>query len=183
MRLKHISFTALEISQTQVDFVRKYGGKIYYGDASRLDLLRAARIDQARLFVLAVDDVEASLKIAELVKTHFPKLDIYARARNRHHAHMLMDLGVKVFVRETYFSSLRLAEQVLCGLGLPKNEVAESIEKFRVHDEAALLKQHAFHHDETQLIQSVKGAAEALQDLFEADAASQDKDTGQAGPR
>ncbi len=183
LRLKHISFTALEISQTQVDFVRKYGGKIYYGDASRLDLLRAARIDQAKLFVLAVDDVEASLKIAELVKTHFPKLDIYARARNRHHAHMLMDLGVKVFVRETYFSSLRLAEQVLCGLGLPKNEVVESIEKFRVHDEAALLKQHAFHHDETQLIQSVKGAAEALQDLFEADAASQDKDAGQAGPR
>lgn len=183
LRLKHISFTALEISQTQVDFVRKFGGKIYYGDASRLDLLRAARIDQAKLFVLAVDDVQASLKIAELVKTHFPKLDIYARARNRHHAHMLMDLGVKVFVRETYFSSLHLAEQVLCGLGLPKNEVVESIEKFRVHDEAALLKQHAFHHDETQLIQSVKGAAEALQDLFEADVASQDKDAGPGRPR
>lgn len=181
LRLKHVSFTALEISQTQVDFVRKFGGKIYYGDATRIDLLRAARIDQAKIFVLAVDDVQASIKIAELVKTHYPKLDIYARVRNRHHAHMLMDLGVKVFVRETYFSSLRLAEQVLCGLGLPQNEVVESIEKFRSHDEATLLKQHAFHNDETQLIQSVKGAAEELQGLFEADLASQDKDAQQPG--
>jgi voltage-gated potassium channel Kch len=173
LRIKHIPFTALEISQTQVDFVRKFGGKIYYGDASRLDLLRAAHIEQARIFVLAVDDVQASLKIAETVKTHFPKLEIYARARNRHHAHMLMDLGVKVFVRETYFSSLRLAEQVLCGLGLERAEVVASIEKFRAYDEAALIRQHAIHHDEKKLIQSVKDAAEELQGLFEADSASQ----------
>jgi glutathione-regulated potassium-efflux system protein KefB len=173
LRIKHIPFTALEISQTQVDFVRKYGGKIYYGDASRIDLLRAAHIEQAKIFVLAVDDVQASLKIAETVKSHFPKLEIYARARNRHHAHMLMDLGIKVFVRETYFSSLRLAEQVLCGLGLNKSEVSASIEKFRVYDEAALIRQHAVHHDETKLIQSVKDAAEELQGLFETDLASQ----------
>ena len=173
LRIKHIPFTALEISQTQVDFVRKFGGKLYYGDASRLDLLRAAHIEQARIFVLAVDDVEASLKIAETVKANFPKVEIYARARNRHHAHMLMDLGVKVFVRETYFSSLRLAELVLGGLGLDKVEVAASVAKFREFDEAALIRQHAIHHDESQLIQSVKDAAEELQGLFEADIASQ----------
>src|SRR3569832_1667012 len=175
LRVKQIPFTALEISQTQVDFVRTFGGKLYYGDASRLDLLRAAHIEQARVFVLAVDDVEASLKIAETVKRNFPHLQIYARARNRHHAHLLMDLGIKHFVRETYYSSLRLAEQVLCGLGLPRADVAESIEKFRTHDEAALIKQHAIHHDEKQFIQSVKDAAEELQSLFEADAASQQK--------
>jgi len=173
LRIKHIPFTALEISQTQVDFVRKFGGKIYYGDASRIDLLRAAHIEQAKIFVLAVDDAQASLKIAETVKSHFPKLDIYARARNRHHAHMLMDLGIKVLVRETYFSSLRLAEQVLSGLGLEKSEVSASIEKFRVYDEAALIRQHAVHHDETKLIQSVKDASEELQSLFEADIAAQ----------
>jgi len=174
LRIKHIPFTALEISQTQVDFVRKFGGKLYYGDASRIDLLRAAHIEQAKIFVLAVDDVEASLKIAEAVKSHFPKVEIYARVRNRHHAHMLMDLGVKKFVRETYFSSLRLAEQVLCGLGVDNAEATSSIEKFREYDEAALIRQHAFHHDETQLIQSVKDAAEELQSLFETDIASQD---------
>lgn len=173
LRVKHIPFTALEISQTQVDFVRKFGGKLYYGDASRVDLLRAAHVEQAKIFVLAVDDVEASIKIAETVKSNFPKLEIYARVRNRHHAHVLMDLGIKVFVRETFLSSLRLAQHVLSGLGLPKEEVAESIAKFRSHDEATLIKQHAIHHDESKLIQSVKDAAEELQDLFEADIASQ----------
>lgn len=177
LRIKHIPFTALEISQTQVDFVRKYGGKLYYGDASRIDLLRAAHIEQARIFVLAVDDVESSLKIAETVKRNFPRVEIYARARNRHHVHMLMDLGVKNFVRETYFSSLHLAQEVLCGLGLDKIEVLASIEKFKDYDEAALIRQHAIHHDETQLIQSVKGAAEELQSLFEADVSSQNNET------
>lgn len=177
LRLKHIPFTALEISQTQVDFVRKFGGKLYYGDASRLDLLRAAHIEQARIFVLAVDDVEDSLKIAETVKRNFPHLQIYARVRNRHHAHLLMDLGIRNFVRETYYSSLHLAEQVLCGLGLPRAEVLESIEKFSTHDQATLIKQHVIHHDEIQLIQSVKDAAEELQNVFEADVASQQGDT------
>ncbi len=174
LRLKHIKFTALEISQTQVDFVRKFGGKIYYGDASRIELLRAAHAEQAKIFVLAVDDIQASIKIAETVKANFPGLEIYARVRNRHHAHVMMDLGVKVFVRETYFSSLRLAEHVLSGLGLPQDEAKGSIEKFTAHDEAALIRQHAVHHDELQLIQSVKDTAEDLQNLFEADIASQD---------
>ena len=179
LRIKHIPFTALEISQTQVDFVRKFGGKLYYGDASRIDLLRAAHIEQAKIFVLAVDDLESSLKIAETVKRNFPKVEIYARARNRHHVHMLMDLGVKNFVRETYFSSLHLAQEVLCGLGLDKMEVLASIEKFKDYDEAALIRQHAIHHDETQLIQNVKDAAEELQSLFEADVSSQNNETEQ----
>ena len=175
LRLKHIPFTALEISQTQVDFVRKFGGKLYYGDASRLDLLRAAHVGQARIFVLAVDDVQASIKIAETVKSHFPNVEIYARVRNRHHAHVLMDLGVKVFVRETFFSSLHLAEQVLGGLGYSRADAAEAVEKFRQHDEATLIKQHTIHLDELKMIQSVKDAAEQLQDLFEADAATHDE--------
>jgi len=179
LRVKNISFTALEVSSTQVDFVRKYGGKIYYGDASRIDLLRAAHAEQARVFVLAIDDVEASIKTAETVKAHFPNLEIIARVRNRHHAHMLMDLGVRTFVRETYLSSLRLAEEVLCGLGFERAEVVTSIEKFRDHDEATLIKQHAIHHDESQMIQSVKDAAEELKILFEADVASQKNHAGQ----
>lgn len=173
LRVRNIAFTALEISPTQVDFVRKFGGKLYYGDASRIELLRAAHAEQAKVFVLAIDDVESSIKTAETVKAHFPNLEIIARVRNRHHAHMLMDLGIKTFVRETYLSSLRLAEEVLCGLGLAREEVISSIEKFKVHDEANLIKQHAIHHDESQLIQSVKEAAAELQDLFETDMASQ----------
>lgn len=179
LRVRNIAFTALETSPTQVDFVRKYGGKLFYGDASRIELLRAAHADQAKVFVLAIDDIEASIKTAETVKTHFPNLLIVARVRNRHHAHMLMDLGIRTFVRETYLSSLKLAEEVLCGLGLERNDVVSSIEKFRTHDEATLIKQHAIHHDESQLIQSVKDAATELQDLFEADVASNRKREGQ----
>ena len=178
LRVKNIPFTAMEISAKQVDFVRKYGGKIYYGDASRIDLLRAAHAGQARIFVLAIDDELASLKTAEMVKAHFPNLEIIARARNRHHAHRLRDLGVKIFFRETFLSSIKLAEEVLCGLGIPRPEVVDTIEKFKAHDEATLIKQHAIHRDETKYIQSVKDAAEELQDLFEADIESEEGNKG-----
>src|SRR5512147_3196815 len=84
-RMKKIPFTVLEASFEQVDFVRKFGNKIYFGDASRLDLLRAARADLAEVFVLAIDDIDASVKTAQMVRKHYPHLKIYARARNRIH--------------------------------------------------------------------------------------------------
>ena len=169
LRVKKIPFTALEVNPTQVDFVRKFGGKIYYGDASRIELLRAAHAEQARIFVLAIDDIESSLRTVETVKKHFPHLQIIARARNRHHVHMLMDHDIRLFVRETYLSSLQLAEYVLSTLGQSKAEVQATITKFKDHDEANLLKQHAIHHDESRLIQSVKDAAAELEELFELD--------------
>lgn len=169
LRVKQIPFTALEISQSQVDFVRKFGGKLYYGDATRIDLLRSAHIEQARAFVLAIDDVEASIKIAETVKKNFPNVPIYARARNRYHAHRLMDIGVVNIEREAFHSSVELAGQLLRGLGYDEERVGLSLEKFKQHDRASLLKQHAVHHDEGQMIQSVKDAAEELEALFESD--------------
>lgn len=173
LRVKRIPFTALDQSATQVDFVRKFGNKVYYGDASRLDLLRAAKADKAKIFVLAIDDVTASLKTAQMVREHFPNLTIYARARNRFHTYQLMDLGVTIINRETFLSSLDMAKQVLEGLSISPAEAQETIEKFKAHDEKALLTQHAVHHDETKLIQSAKEAAKELESLFESD-----KDTG-----
>ena len=85
LRMAGIPFTALEVSYQQVDFVRRFGNKVYYGDASRLELLEAAKARDAKLFVLAIDDVEASVKTAALVRKHFPDLPILARARNRVH--------------------------------------------------------------------------------------------------
>ncbi len=101
LRAKSISFTALEASQTQVDFLRRFGNQVFYGDASRLEMLRAAHADNAEIFVLAIDDVEASVKTAELIRKHFPHLKIFARARNRQHAFRLMDLEVRYTIRET----------------------------------------------------------------------------------
>ena len=80
---KRIGFTALEISQQQIDFVKKYGNKIYYGDPSRLELLHAARADTAVIFVLTVDDEKASLQTCRTVRKHFPHLKIFARATDR----------------------------------------------------------------------------------------------------
>ncbi|HEY6282179.1 MAG TPA: monovalent cation:proton antiporter-2 (CPA2) family protein [Burkholderiales bacterium] len=173
LRLRKIGFTALEMSQEQVDVVRRFGNKVYYGDASRVDLLRAAKADKAEIFVLAIDDVASSLKTAATVKKHFPNLAIYARARNRFHAYQLMDIGVDGLIRETLLSSLDLAKQVLQGLGIEEKQARGTIEMFKDHDEKTLLAQHAVHHDETKLIQSAKEAAQELQGIFEADYSSE----------
>ncbi len=172
LRTQKIPFTALEANFEQVDFVRKYGNKIYFGDASRLDLLHAAGADQARIFVLAIDDVEASLKTAQMVKTHYPHLKLYARARNRMHAYQLLDLGVTVLMRETFLSSLELARDVLVGLGQATAEADEIARRFRVHDEALLDKQRAVRHDEEQLIATSRQARDELERLFEQDRAA-----------
>lgn len=169
LRMKKIPFTVLEASFEQVDFVRKFGTKVYFGDASRLDLLRAAHVEKARAFVLAIDQVEASVKTAALVKTHFPHLEIYARARNRQHAYQLMDVGVTHIERETFLASLSLAQKLLCGLGLSKNQVDEAARRFRAHDESLLQRQHLVYRDEAQLIASARQGAEELERLFEED--------------
>ncbi len=165
-------FTALEISPEQVDFLRKWGNKSFYGDASRLDLLRAARAEEAQAFVLAIDDVEASVRTAQVVKKNFPTLPIYARARNRQHAYKLMDLGVTVFNRETFFSSLKMAEEVLVGLGHDKEDAADLCESFARMDEEILSRQHAVSAaDQKQLIQTSIQIRAELEQTFEQDIA------------
>jgi monovalent cation:proton antiporter-2 (CPA2) family protein len=169
LRAKQIAFTALEASQTQVDFLRRFGNQIFYGDASRLELLRAAHAENAEVFVLAIDDVEASIRTVELIRKHFPHLTILARARNRQHAFRLMDLGVHYNIRETLGSSLELSVEVLKALGLSDLKANETVQRFRAHDEASLLRQHAVKDDEKKLIQTGRESAEQLLQLFETD--------------
>ena len=166
---KKISFTALDANQTQVDFLRQFGNEIFYGDASRLELLRAAHAENAEIFVLAIDDVEASVKTAELIRTHFPHLKIFARARNRQHAFRLMDLDVRYIIRETLVSSLELSVQVLEALGLSKSKSVETVAQFRAHDEITMAKQHAVRDDEKKFLETSRESAEQLQHLFETD--------------
>jgi glutathione-regulated potassium-efflux system ancillary protein KefC/glutathione-regulated potassium-efflux system protein KefB len=162
-------FTALEIDMTQVDVVRKYGNVVHYGDASKVDLLRAAGADHARLFVLAIDDIEASVKTARTVTRHFPNLTIVARARNRRHEYHLMDLGIKHIFRETFLSSLAMSEQVLVGLGFEEEEVDRLMTTFRDKDEQLIREQHAVQHDEEQLIQTARDTARELELLLRSD--------------
>lgn len=170
LRMRRIAFTALESSVAQVDFVRRFGNKVYYGDASRLEMLNAAGATRAEVFVLAIDDIDASVRTAELVRRHFPNLKIIARARNRQHALRLMDLGVRYFIRETYLSSLDLAQHTLEALGLARADALESIRRFDAHDRKQLQAQRDIRDDEQKLIQSAQQAARELEQLFESDA-------------
>jgi len=169
LRMCGIPFTALEVNYQQVDFVRRFGSKIYFGDASRLDLLESAKTGNAKLFVLAIDDVEASLKTAALVRQHFPDLPILARARNRNHHFQLRDLGIKMIYRETFLTSIAVAKQALLNLGFTAAVAGRAATLFRQHDEELIEIQHAVHHDEAQLIQNTQLATEQLKSLFEAD--------------
>jgi glutathione-regulated potassium-efflux system ancillary protein KefC/glutathione-regulated potassium-efflux system protein KefB len=169
MSLKNIAFVALEKDADQVDTVRRFGGKLYFGDATRIELLRAANVGGARLFVLAIDDPEDSVKCAQLVRHHFPEVPIIARARNRTHVHRLADMGVTRYYRETWYASLEMALQSLLQLRYSPSEAAIAIAKFRDHDLALLKRQHAIYTDESKLIQSTREASEELLTLFEAD--------------
>ena len=177
LRLRRIGFTALETSAEQVDFVRRFGNKVYYGDASRVELLRAARADKAVLFVLAIEDVERSLATARAVRKHFPHLTIFARARNRRHAYALMDLGIDRIVRDTFHSSLELAQGVLVELGLGEFESRQTVETFRDHDTARLVAQHGIAHDTDRMIEETRHWTRELEEMF----AEDERDT--AGPR
>ena len=172
---RRISFTALESSQTAVDFLRRFGNRVFYGDASRLELLRAAHAENAEVFVLAIDDVEASVRTAELIRKHFPHLKIFARARNRQHAFRLMDLDVRYTIRETLASSLEMSEKVLESLGLSKSKAVETVRRFRTHDEVTMAKQQAVKDDENKFLQTTQESAEQLLQLFESDAARPDE--------
>jgi glutathione-regulated potassium-efflux system ancillary protein KefC/glutathione-regulated potassium-efflux system protein KefB len=169
LRMRRIPFTALEADAEQIETLRRYGSKVYYGDASRLELLQAARADRAELFILAISDVEASIRTVETLNKHFPNLKILARARNRQHALRLMELGVRYIVRETYFSGLELAQQTLETLGLTRADAEDSIRKFRTIDEKALRAQLEFKDDEQKLIQNAQLVAKELERLFESD--------------
>ena len=173
LQAKQIPYTGLDLSSAQVDFVRRFGNKIYYGDSSRIDVLKAVNAHKASAFVLTVDDVEASLKTAAVVRQHFPDLPIYARAQNRQHVHRLLDLGVEHIHREAFLSSLELTRDVLFGIGLPYGEAEDTIDTFREHDSRRLYDDYKHYTDQEKLREGALSGAKELEELFVRDAAIQ----------
>jgi glutathione-regulated potassium-efflux system protein KefB len=169
LRARRIPFTALDSNVEQVDFVKRFGSRIYYGDAGRLDILRAAGADKARAFVLAIDDVDASLRVAEMVRKHFPDLPVYARARDRIHVHKLMDLGVEIIERETFLSALELTHRLLRGLGLSEPEAKRLLATFKRQDEKRLYDDYKYYTDVEKVRANAKTAAAELEELFARD--------------
>ena len=143
LNMQRIAFTALDKDPAQVEVVRRFGNKVYFGNPAREEVLRAAGAETARVLVVALDEMDETLLVAEIAKRHFPHLAIYARARNRRHAHRLMDLDIAGIIRETLYSSLRLTEMVLEKLGVEPDLAHRAIELFEQHDERSLQETHA----------------------------------------
>ncbi len=173
LRARGIPFTAMDADPAQIDFLKRFGNKVFYGDASRLDLLRAARADKARFFVLAIDDVQASVRTAREVQEHFPHLMIFARARNRAHAYQLMELGIEHVSRETFLSSLELTGEVLQELGFTYSDARSTLDRFREHDERMLQESFRYQRDEKKLIEIAERSRRELESLFARDAAEE----------
>ena len=119
--------------------------------------------------MLAIEDVEQSLVTARAVRRHFPHLTIFARARNRQHAHALMDLGITHIVRDTFHSSLELAHGILTELGLDDFESRRTVNTFRDHDTERLLRQHAIAHDTDRMAEEAKHWTRELEEMFTED--------------
>ena len=147
-----IPTTVLDHSVEMLEVARIFGYRVFYGDATRLDLLRIAGADKARVLVVAVDDVEQSLTIARLAREHFPHLQVVARARDVIHWNKLRDLGVKLVQRELFESSLQSAHTVLELMGQPPEEATAFLQRFRKHNIALADRMYPHHKDQAKYI-------------------------------
>ena len=158
--------TVLDVDAEQIDAMRKFGWPVFYGDATRLDLLRTAGAAKAKVFVLAIDDVEQSVAVAQMVRENFPDLTIVARARNVRHYFELHDLGVTLIERETLDSALMSARSVLEELGWERHQARTLALRFRRHNVDQLVKMGPHRKDEAKLIAVAKQGRQQLEELF-----------------
>lgn len=177
--------TILDHSASQVELVRRFGGIIYYGDASRADLLAAAGAAEAKLLVVAVDDAEKSLEIIDTTREHFPNLKILTRAVDRRHAYDLIRKDVQGFERETFHSALKLGIKSLQLLGLNRPRAEKAGALFADHDEQLLIDLSELWGDERRYGQAARQAVEDLSQVLqnEQNAANDQVDTKRASRR
>ena len=158
--------TVLDHDAESIEALRKFGWRVFYGDATRLDLMRTAGAAHARLLVLAVDDIEQSIEIAKMVKENFPDLLIVARARNVQHYYELFELGVTLIERETLDSALMTARSALEQLGWQPHQARNLALRFRRHNVAQLQEMAPHRKDEARLIAVAKQGRQQLEELF-----------------
>jgi voltage-gated potassium channel Kch len=170
LRANGIDATVLDLDSDHVEMLRKLGHKVFYGDASRLDLLRAAGAEHARVLVVAVDDPERILEIVESARKHFPQLQILTRAVGRTHAYELIDAGVEDVYRESFDSSIRVGVDVMRRLGVPAYEAQRRARMFRRHDETALRELAGMRKDQKAYVHGVRQQTEELERILRADA-------------
>jgi glutathione-regulated potassium-efflux system ancillary protein KefC len=192
LRAHGFEMTLIDDDPAQIELVKRFGVKVFYGDGGRVEILRAAGADQAKMIIIAVAGGPRILGIAELIRRNFPNVIVAARAVDRSHAHDLMALGVHVIERETFRAAIRLGEQALVALGQDEARARRAADAFEHHDTRMLHESYAVRHDHDAYIGFVRRSTEMLDAVMRADrenippldddATSVDIDNKPAGP-
>ncbi|WP_194091216.1 glutathione-regulated potassium-efflux system protein KefB [Vibrio hibernica] len=162
-----IRLTVLENDPSQIQVLRKFGYKVYYGDATQLDLLRAAGAEDAEAIAICTDSPDEVLKVAELCKQHFPNLKVLARARSRTEAYQLLNIGVTLFSRETFLGALDLGRQVLTELGMHPYQAKRAEAHFKKLDTTMLKELLPQHSEDKDIGLRAKEARKELEEIFD----------------
>ena len=174
LNAQRIKTTVLDIDAEQIDLIRRLGFKVFYGDATRLELLRSAGVEKAKLLIIAIDDVDKSVQLTQTVQREFPNLTILVRAKDRAHAYQLINLGVRYIFRETLDSSLDLSVQALRLLGFGAYRAHRAARTFKAYDEESVRHLAAFvNSDEKDFLGEIRRRVHTLDELFEAERAGQ----------
>jgi glutathione-regulated potassium-efflux system ancillary protein KefC len=179
LNANRIKLTVLDHDPDQIELLRNFGFKVFYGDATRIDLLQAAGAGKARALVVAIDDMEDSLALVDAVREEYPNLKIMARARNVTHYYQLLDRGVTIIERETFESALQLGRDVLSELGFGAYQARQAALKFREHNKASLLAVYPYYKDREQYASMAKRARDELHEMFARDIKALDTDADQ----
>ena len=166
LRAHHVGVTVLDHDSDNVEVLRKLGMRVFYGDATRHDLLVAAGIEKARLLIVAIDDPQRTLDTVKHVKKHFPHVEILARANGRPDAYELMDAGVKHVFRETFETSLCAGRDALRLLGFRAHQVHRAATSFRRHDLAHMEDLARMRHEHTAYLNTSRQKIEELEKVL-----------------
>jgi glutathione-regulated potassium-efflux system ancillary protein KefC len=176
-----LSATVLDHDAEQIEGVRRFGWQAFYGDVTRLDLLRTAGAARARVIVVAIDDVEQSLQVVDLVRQHFPQAEIVARARNATHWYGLHERGIAHIERETFDSALLSGRTVLELMGWQRHAARTQAMRFRRHNIELMVQMAPHRGDEKKFIALSKQGRQQLEELWSRERAERARQTARGG--
>jgi len=174
LRANGIRSTILDVDSDRVESLRKMGFRVYYGDASRHDLLHAAGADEAQVIIIATESAEKNLQLVETVKKHFPHLHIMVRSFDYYDTYEMMDEGIFYIYRDTFDTSIKLGVDALKLLGRRAYQLERSAKKFREHDVAALKSLAAVRDNQKEYINTVRARVGEQEELMQADLVEED---------
>ena len=166
LRANGVKATVLDLDSDRVELLRSLGMEVYYGDASRVDLLHAAGAENAKLLILAINDSSKILEMVETAKKHFPHLKILARATDRPDAYALFDAGVDHVYRETLDTALRAGVDAMSLLGFRTFAATRSAHRFRCHDEESLREMASMRHDKQRYLSRARERIRMLEETL-----------------